>query len=331
MRRLLVLVALLLLVPSVYAQEPPSPSTSPSAAPLDKDAPYVLWDLAVGHNMLFSKVMDLLHIAKDGLFQLEIKMVETTLTDFPCDQQPVSFWIPANLNPYGKLNEIDALIQLLIQALRDGGEINFGLTSEDVDEAEAKLIFAECHIGAGSFREAFNCKCLAYREDLLDLVDNSVTCSQCTTTTTTTASSTTTTDSGQGTTTTTTTTATVSTTTTVTVSTTTTTIAALDCSILVPLTYGSTCTFFDGGCAANCLPTLNSQTGNEQCGIDLQGKCGNACCFTLCTTATAAADCPPPDVCNVGTMVSTSQGLKGFCAVANDPTGTGPTPSCCIT
>jgi cysteine-rich repeat protein len=144
----------------------------------DKEVNFVLFDLAMGHNMLFSKVMDLLHIIKESLFQLEIKTIEIQLTDFECDQQPVSFWIPTDVSPYGKLNEIDALIELLIHAINTDGEA-FG----DPDTAGAQILLAnaESCIGLGQFRNAFNCKCLAYRENLLGLDDTSgVVCNDCT-------------------------------------------------------------------------------------------------------------------------------------------------------
>ena len=144
----------------------------------EKEIHYVLYDLAINHNLLFSKVQDLLHIVNDLLFQLEIKTIEIQLTDFPCNQQPVSFWIPADLSPYGKLNEIDALINLLIKAIRDGGETNFGLSTQDLINSQSKLADAECLISSNQFRNAFNCKCLAYK-DLLGVVDASVVCSDC--------------------------------------------------------------------------------------------------------------------------------------------------------
>lgn len=157
-----------------------SPSSSPSASPAAKEVNYVLFDLALGHNMLFSKVMDLLHIIKEALFQLEIKMVEIQLTNNPCNQQPVSFWIPADLNPYGKLNEIDALIELLIKSIQDGQALGGDFGDPDLEGAQARLTDADICIGLDRFREAFECKCLAYRENLLGLVDGSgVLCNPC--------------------------------------------------------------------------------------------------------------------------------------------------------
>jgi hypothetical protein len=156
-------------------------STCNSECSCDKEANFVLFDLALGHNMLFSKVMDLLHIIKESLFQLEIKTVEIQLTDFECDQQPVSFWIPSDISPYGKLNEINALIELLIHAI----EIDpaaFG--SPDTFAARALLDDAECLMNPlqtdpPEFRNAFNCKCLAYKE-LLGVSDSTVVCNDCT-------------------------------------------------------------------------------------------------------------------------------------------------------
>ncbi len=165
---------------SEQQQESPSPSASASPSPSGKPAPYVLFDLAVGHNMLFSKVMDLLHIIKEALFQLEIKMVEIQLTNNPCNQQPVSFWIPADLNPYGKLNEIDALIELLIKSIQDGQAAGGNFGGPDIGGAQSRLNEADMCIGFSQFREAFECKCLAYRENLLGLVDESdILCEPC--------------------------------------------------------------------------------------------------------------------------------------------------------
>ena len=193
MRRLFVLGMLLLLLPIVNAQAICGDGEGEgseecddgnlidgdgcsSLCLLEKDSSFVLWDLAIGHNLLFSKVMDLLHIIKHSLFQLELKMIEMQLTNNPCDQQPVSFWMPADVNPYGKLNEIDAMIELLIQSIRDGGVSNFGLTGEDVDDAESLLDEADECIGESQFRQAFECKCLAYRNELLGGEDSSVSC-----------------------------------------------------------------------------------------------------------------------------------------------------------
>ncbi len=146
----------------------------------EKEVNFVLFDLAIGHNMLFSKVQDLLHIIKDMIIQLEFKTIEIQLTNFECAQQPVSFWIPSQFSPYGKLNEIDAMIQLLIDSLQRGLAVgNFGFPGPDLAGAGALLGEAETCITESEFREAFECKCLAYRQELLGLTDNSVTCTPC--------------------------------------------------------------------------------------------------------------------------------------------------------
>ena len=157
--------------------------TMPVLAQTDKDVNFVLFDLALGHNMLFSKVMDLLHIIKYSLFQLEMKTIEIQLTNNKCSQQPVSFWMPAeNIDggsPYGKLNEIDSMITLLIQSI-DVGEANnpgaFGTPPPETVDASDRLIEADDCISLDQFRKAFECKCLAYRENLLGINDNSVSC-----------------------------------------------------------------------------------------------------------------------------------------------------------
>ncbi len=140
-----------------------------------KDVNFALFDLAVGHNLLFSKVQDLLHIIKDMIFQLEMKTIEIQLTNFNCSSQPVSFWIPANEDPFGKLNEIDQLINLLIYVI-DKNPSAYG--SPDVSGARAYLTAAERCLAPDQkkYRQAFDCKCLAYRDSLLNLTDGSVSC-----------------------------------------------------------------------------------------------------------------------------------------------------------
>jgi len=146
----------------------------------EKDSDYVMFDLGMAHNLLFSKVQDLLHIIKHSIFQLELKVVEIQLTNFDCDQQPVSFWMPADLNPYGKLNEIDALVELLIQGIDDGEDANAGaFGSPDTGTAASLLSDADGCITAENYREAFECKCLAYDELQSGGTDVSVTCDPC--------------------------------------------------------------------------------------------------------------------------------------------------------
>ena len=165
MRRftLFIMIALLLAVPVIAQEEVDS----------------VLFDLALGHNMLFNKVMDLSHIIQTTLFQLEMKTVEIQLTNNPCSSQPVSFWMPSDISPLGKLNEIDSMIELLIFSLDKGLLINptaFGIIPPDTAAASSLLSDAETCISAGQFREAFECKCLAYRTELLGKTDTSVDC-----------------------------------------------------------------------------------------------------------------------------------------------------------
>lgn len=204
MRRITVLAIIaILLVPVVYAQTLCSGGTPDGnldageecddgntingdgcsdACTLEKDVNYVLFDLGMMHNLLFSKVQDLLHVIKDALYQLEQKTIEIQLTNYECSQQPVSFWIPANLDPYGKLNEIDSMIVLTIQSLNRGLAINgnaFGSPAPDTAAAQSLINDAEGCIAQDEYREAFECKCLAYRQELLGLTDTSVTCDPC--------------------------------------------------------------------------------------------------------------------------------------------------------
>ena len=203
MRQMIILLALLVLAVAVYVQpvcdvdgdlqpgEECDPGTGigdandtacPGMCQQDctcaKDVNYALFDLAVGHNLLFSKVQDLLHIIKDMLFQLEMKTIEIQLTDFNCSSQPVSFWIPADEDPYGKLNEIDQLVSLLIYVI-DKNPNSYGSPGPDTAGAQSRLTDAEQCIAVNRYRAAFNCKCLAYRENLLGLTDTSVTCNPC--------------------------------------------------------------------------------------------------------------------------------------------------------
>ena len=189
MRRLIVLLLVLVLAAAVFAapicvpnndvqpgeecdgtDDANCPGMCQSDCTCAKNVNYALFDLALGHNLLFSKVQDLLHVIKDLLFQLEVKTIEIQLTDFNCSSQPVSFWIPADIDPYGKLNEIDQLIRLDIQSLEKGIIINANafqpLTSTDLDDARAKLGWAEECITEERYRQAFYCKCLAYRVHL---------------------------------------------------------------------------------------------------------------------------------------------------------------------
>ena len=63
-----------------------------------------------------------------------------------------------------------------LQSIRDGGVSNFGLTGEDVAMAESLLSEADECIEDRSYRQAFECKCLAYRNELLGGEDSSVSC-----------------------------------------------------------------------------------------------------------------------------------------------------------
>jgi len=140
-----------------------------------KEASFTLFDLAIGHNMLFSKVQDLLHIVKDFLVQLEFKTIEFTLANYACDDQPVSFWFPSDQDPYGKLHEIDSMIQLLIDSLQRGLDAggDFGtIDGADLSDAQGRLDEAENQINLGNFRRALECKCLAYK-GLAEITDSS--------------------------------------------------------------------------------------------------------------------------------------------------------------
>ncbi len=155
---------------------PENPISCPEDCIIADEAGGVLFDLAMAHNMLFSKVQDLLHIVKDFLVQLEFKTIEFTLANYACDDQPVSFWFPADSDPYGKLHEIDAMIRLLIDSMQRAIDVNgnaFGsINSADLSIAGERLDMAEVEINNENFRRALECKCLAYK-GLAEIPDTS--------------------------------------------------------------------------------------------------------------------------------------------------------------
>ncbi|MEM3154130.1 MAG: hypothetical protein QW165_01010 [Candidatus Woesearchaeota archaeon] len=149
----------------------------------EKDSAFVLFDLAQVHNLFFIKVMDLLHIVKDALFQLEVKIVAIQLASNPCNEQPVIFWFPSGSgpghNPYGKLNEIDWIIKSFIHTMEGGLSANAnmwnGISSSEIDAAKDMLALADAAIAEGNFREAFECKCLALKK-INNIEDTTVSC-----------------------------------------------------------------------------------------------------------------------------------------------------------
>jgi len=153
-------VTLLLLSTSVYAQEEEISTKS------------ALFDLYMAHNMLFSKVMDLAHIASHETFSLEAKAIESSFGN-PCKLQPGLFRIPAEFSPYGKLDEIDAFVGAIIKALEAAGA-----PAAQIQAAKAFLAAAERHKMRGDFKAALECKCKAYKV-ANGINENTVKCARC--------------------------------------------------------------------------------------------------------------------------------------------------------
>ena len=148
-----------------------TPAPSPTAIPEEEEEPaFNVFDMFLGFDiagsLLKEKILFTLHIIKEELFQVELKIVETSLAQNSCEDQPVSFAVSKSDYRYGKLEEIDALLNMLIFIADDNGE-KYPIDTEDaqnfVDTAEQ--LEEEFPL------TAFACKCLAYK-DLLGLSDS---------------------------------------------------------------------------------------------------------------------------------------------------------------
>lgn len=118
--------------------------------------------LLQGHNLLFSKVLNLEHITKDNVFQLEFKEIEVGLIEAYdrsfCENLPPSFSLPANDYVYGKLDEVDQLIIFIQNALASAN----GVSQERQNDSAAFLFEAETALNASQFQLAAQLKCCAY-------------------------------------------------------------------------------------------------------------------------------------------------------------------------
>jgi hypothetical protein len=130
---------------------------------------------ALGHNMMFSKVMDLSHISKDLVFQEETKEIQKALIksflDTKCKVLPVLFSLPATVSQYGKLNEINALNNLWLFSTNTP-EKRAALERTDQAFASALLLeaSAENHVKLKQFLLAAREKCCAYAALVFNLV-----------------------------------------------------------------------------------------------------------------------------------------------------------------
>lgn len=140
--------------------------------------------LLIGHNLLFSKVMDLLHIIKDQIFQLEFKVIEITLVENECDELPPSFALRSSQYMYGKLDEIDHLVKSLISSWKqislqspDALTTAFGPdASSRLSTAATLLVEAKSLKATGQNQEALICDCEAVKLLAGTLETQDVTC-----------------------------------------------------------------------------------------------------------------------------------------------------------
>ncbi len=139
----------------------------------EKEIHYVLYDLAINHNLLFSKVQDLLHISKDSAIQDETKVLQSGLlraffnppNGNPCQVVPVIFAMPSSLHPYGKLNEINALNGLwLFAASNPSNRAALGIGDLQFTSASGMESDAEALVQGGSYLLAAQEKCCVYAQ-----------------------------------------------------------------------------------------------------------------------------------------------------------------------
>lgn len=133
----------------------------------------VLYDLYIGHNMLFSKAQDLAHINKHEATQDETKVIQQGLREAflnppnnnPCAVVPNLFMLTADLQPYGKENEIDAFNNLLLDELSDSTLRNqVGVPLTTFNQASIWQLFAETQLAANNFLSSAQAKCCAYNQ-----------------------------------------------------------------------------------------------------------------------------------------------------------------------
>ncbi len=138
-----------------------------------KEVAFVLQDLYIGHNMLFSKVQDLAHINQHEVTQDELKMIQYGLRQAflnppngnPCQVVPNLFMLTAGFHPYGKENEIDNYNQYLLFKLSDvvfRGQV--GVSNLQFNSASTLQTTAEAQLTLGNFLTSGQLKCCAYNQ-----------------------------------------------------------------------------------------------------------------------------------------------------------------------
>jgi len=136
---------------------------TPCCLPIE---PINIFDAFIGfdiaENLLKNKLLFTLHIIKESIFQTELKIIETSLTQHSCTDQPLSFRISKRDYRYGKIEEIDALVVKLLLIVGDE-PFKFGLSTEDVSLAQSLVDEAENLIDQDEFFDAFHCKYWAYQ------------------------------------------------------------------------------------------------------------------------------------------------------------------------
>jgi len=132
--------------------------SGPPPEPINVFDMFIGFDIA--ENLLKEKLLFTLHIIKEQLFQTELKIIEQSLATRACDEQPVSFAVSKKHYRYGKLEEIDALLKKLIFIV-EKNPARYDLSSETVNQARDLEELAD-EISNSQFRNAFNCKYLAY-------------------------------------------------------------------------------------------------------------------------------------------------------------------------
>jgi len=124
-----------------------------------------LFDMLLGfdiaENLIKNKILFTLHIIKESIFQTELKLIETSLAQHDCQDQPLSFAISKTDYRYGKLEEIDALIRKLVLVLGRDPEA-YNLDGDNIDIAGDLEELAE-DLTADDPQTAFNCKYWAYQ------------------------------------------------------------------------------------------------------------------------------------------------------------------------
>ena len=121
----------------------------------------ILLGFDVAENLLKEKLLFTLHIVKEQLFQTEVKIIETSLSQNQCNEQPVSFAVSKKDFRYGKLEEIDAIINKLILVLGKD-PVKYGINEEKLELA-AELENKGEELISEAPRAAFNCKFWAYQ------------------------------------------------------------------------------------------------------------------------------------------------------------------------